>query len=92
MVVETDPDGSVEVLHYTPVLKHRVSVVSSQVCGRHLPLTLFEEELDHNVRQEPVLLLMQTRSKQDKNYGGSFYYSKIRIKKIMLLTFYICHI
>lgn len=64
--VWADPDAAVQILHHTPVEKYGVSVVRNQVCGRHFQLALFEWELDQYVRQEMILLLMQTRREQDK--------------------------
>ncbi len=62
----SDPDGSVKVLHHTPVVEYRFSVVSGQVCGGNLHLTLFEKDLDHDVHQETILPLMQTRREREE--------------------------
>lgn len=90
LLVKADPDGSVKVLHHTIVLQHRVSVVGRQVCGRYLHLTLFEYDLDHDVCQKQDLLLMQTRSKQDKNHQRIILPSRIWITKKECYNFTFC--
>lgn len=55
----TDQDGVVEFFHLAPVEENRLAVVRDEICVGHLHLTLFEKELDRDVRQEVVLLLAQ---------------------------------